>query len=41
LLNNGVLKPGSKGYISLAHSDTDLDETARAFDAAMARVAQL
>jgi glutamate-1-semialdehyde 2,1-aminomutase len=40
LLNNGVLKPGSKGYASLAHSDADLAETARVFDAAMAKVAR-
>jgi glutamate-1-semialdehyde 2,1-aminomutase len=40
LLNNGVLKPGSKGYASLAHSDADLAETAKAFDAAMAKVAR-
>jgi glutamate-1-semialdehyde 2,1-aminomutase len=40
LLNQGVLKPGSKGYAGLAHSDADLEATARAFDAAMARVAR-
>jgi glutamate-1-semialdehyde 2,1-aminomutase len=40
LLNHGVLKSPSKGYTSLVHSDADLDETARAFDAAMAKVAQ-
>jgi glutamate-1-semialdehyde 2,1-aminomutase len=39
LLHHGVLKPTSKGYISLAHSDADIEETAQAFDAAMARVA--
>jgi glutamate-1-semialdehyde 2,1-aminomutase len=39
LLNHGVLKPASKGYISLAHSDADIEETAKAFDAAMAKVA--
>ena len=41
LLNHGVLKPSSKGYVSLAHSDADIEETARAFDAAMARVAKV
>ncbi|MGQ4810446.1 Glutamate-1-semialdehyde 2,1-aminomutase [Candidatus Entotheonellaceae bacterium PAL068K] len=40
LLNHGVLKPPSKGYISLAHSDADIEETAQAFDAAMAQVAR-
>jgi len=40
LLNHGVLKPTSKGYISLVHSDTDVAETAKAFDAAMAQVAR-
>lgn len=40
LLTYGVLKPASKGYCSLGHSDADLDETAKAFDAAMAKVAQ-
>jgi len=39
LLNHGVLKPASKGYISLVHSDADMAETAKAFDAAMAQVA--
>jgi glutamate-1-semialdehyde 2,1-aminomutase len=39
LFNQGVLKPGSKGYASLAHSDADLAATAKAFDAAMAKVA--
>ena len=39
LLNHGVLKPASKGYISLVHSDADVAETAKAFDAAMAQVA--
>jgi glutamate-1-semialdehyde 2,1-aminomutase len=40
LLNHGVLKPTSKGYISLVHSDADMAETAQAFDAAMAQVAR-
>jgi glutamate-1-semialdehyde 2,1-aminomutase len=40
LLNHGVLKPASKGYISLVHSDADVAETAKAFDAAMAQVAR-
>jgi glutamate-1-semialdehyde 2,1-aminomutase len=40
LLRHGVLKPASKGYISLVHSDGDLEVTATAFDAAMAQVAQ-
>lgn len=40
LLNHGVLKPASKGYISLLHSDADIAETAKAFDAAMAEVAR-
>ena len=40
LLNHGVLKPTSKGYISLVHSDADVAETAKAFDAAMAHVAR-
>jgi glutamate-1-semialdehyde 2,1-aminomutase len=40
LLNHGVLKSPSKGYTSLVHSDADLEETANAFDAAMAKVAQ-
>lgn len=40
LLNHGILKPASKGYASLAHSDADLAETAKAFDAAMAKVAR-
>jgi hypothetical protein len=35
-----VLKPASKGYISLLHSDADVAETTRAFDAAMAHVAR-
>jgi glutamate-1-semialdehyde 2,1-aminomutase len=38
LLHHGVLKPASKGYISLMHSDTDIADTAKAFDAAMAQV---
>ncbi len=41
LLNLGVLKPLSKGYASLVHSDADLEETANAFDAAMAKVARI
>jgi glutamate-1-semialdehyde 2,1-aminomutase len=41
LLQHGVLKSPSKGYVSLVHSDADLQETAKAFDAAMAKVAQL
>jgi glutamate-1-semialdehyde 2,1-aminomutase len=40
LLRHGVLKPVSKGYISLVHSDADVAETAKAFDAAMAHVAR-
>jgi glutamate-1-semialdehyde 2,1-aminomutase len=40
LLTHGVLKPSSKGYISLAHSDADLDATAKGFDAAIAEVAR-
>lgn len=40
LLEHGVLKSPSKGYLSLAHTDADLEETARAFDTAMATVAQ-
>jgi len=40
LLNHGVLKPASKGYISLVHSDADVADTAQAFDAAMAQVAR-
>jgi hypothetical protein len=35
-----VLKPASKGYISLVHSDGDVAETAKAFDAAMVQVAR-
>jgi glutamate-1-semialdehyde 2,1-aminomutase len=41
LLRHGVLKSHSKGYISLAHSDADLDETARVFDTAMGEVARV
>lgn len=41
LVANGVLKPAAKGYASLVHSDDDLAETAKAFDAAMAQVARL
>ena len=40
LMANGVLKPAAKGYASLVHSDEDLAETAKAFDTAMAQVAQ-
>lgn len=40
LLSHGVLKPASKGYISLVHSDADIEETARGFDAAIAEVAR-
>lgn len=40
LLTHGVLKSPSKGYVSLAHSDADIDTTARAFDVAMAKVAE-
>jgi len=39
LLNHGVLKPASKGYVSLMHSEADIADTARAFDIAMAQVA--
>ncbi len=41
LLQHGVLKSLSKGYISLVHSDADLEQTAQVFDAAMADVAAL
>ena len=41
LMANGVLKPSAKGYASLVHSDEDLAETAKVFDAAMAEVARL
>ena len=41
LMANGVLKPSAKGYASLVHSDEDLTETAKVFDAAMAQVAKL
>jgi len=41
LMANGVLKPAAKGYASLVHSDEDLAQTAKAFDAAMAQVARL
>jgi glutamate-1-semialdehyde 2,1-aminomutase len=40
LLQHGVLKPASKGYISLLHSAADVAETTQAFDAAMAHVAR-
>ncbi|HEY5869008.1 MAG TPA: aminotransferase class III-fold pyridoxal phosphate-dependent enzyme, partial [Candidatus Tectomicrobia bacterium] len=40
LLHHGVLKPASKGYISLLHSAADVAETTQAFDAAMAHVAR-
>ena len=40
LMASGVLKPAAKGYASLVHSDEDLAETAKAFDAAMAQVAR-
>lgn len=40
LLKQGVLKSPSKGYLSLVHSDADLNDTANAFDAAMAEVAR-
>jgi glutamate-1-semialdehyde aminotransferase len=40
LLRNGILKSASKGYISLVHSDEDLEETARIFDQAMGEVAK-
>ena len=40
LLANGILKSSSKGYISLVHSDADLEETAQIFDKAMATVAE-
>jgi len=40
LLYHGVLKPSSKGYVSLVHSDADIAATAKAFDAAMAKVAR-
>jgi glutamate-1-semialdehyde aminotransferase len=38
--HHGVLKPASKGYISLLHSAADVAETTQAFDAAMAQVAR-
>ena len=41
LMAKGVLKPSAKGYASLVHSDEDMDETAKVFDAAMAGVARL
>jgi glutamate-1-semialdehyde 2,1-aminomutase len=41
LVQHGVLKPASKGYVSLVHSDDDLEATASAFDAAMATVASM
>ena len=41
LMANGVLKPSAKGYASLMHSDEDLAETEKVFDAAMAEVARL
>lgn len=41
LLQHGILKPASKGYISLVHSDSDIAATAKAFDAAMADVARV
>jgi glutamate-1-semialdehyde 2,1-aminomutase len=41
LLDHGVLKPTSKGYVSLVHSDADITATAQAFDAAMAEVARI
>jgi glutamate-1-semialdehyde 2,1-aminomutase len=39
LLNEGVLKSQSKGYVSLAHTNTDIEETAKAFDIAMGKAA--
>ncbi len=39
LLNQGVLKSLSKGYVSLAHTDSDIEETAKAFDIAVGKVA--
>jgi glutamate-1-semialdehyde aminotransferase len=39
LLNQGVLKPLSKGYVSLAHTDSDIEETAKTFDIATGQVA--
>jgi glutamate-1-semialdehyde 2,1-aminomutase len=39
LLNQGVLKSLSKGYVSLAHTDSDIAETAKAFDVAIGKVA--
>jgi glutamate-1-semialdehyde 2,1-aminomutase len=39
LLKHGVLKSLSKGYVSLAHTDTDIEETAKAFDIAMEKAA--
>jgi glutamate-1-semialdehyde 2,1-aminomutase len=39
LLNQGVLKSLSKGYVSLAHTDADIEETAKAFDIAIGKVA--
>jgi glutamate-1-semialdehyde aminotransferase len=39
LLNQGVLKSLSKGYVSLAHTGSDIEETAKAFDIAVDKVA--
>jgi glutamate-1-semialdehyde 2,1-aminomutase len=41
LLHHGVLKSASKGYVSLVHSEADIAATAKAFDAAMAKVARI
>lgn len=41
LLNLGVLKSPSQGYVSLVHSSADIEATGKAFDAAMAMVAQM
>jgi len=38
-LRRGVVKAVNKIYVSLAHSDTDVDETLAVFDAALAAVA--
>ncbi|GIX47387.1 MAG: aspartate aminotransferase family protein [Candidatus Tectimicrobiota bacterium] len=40
LLQHGVLKSLSKGYISLAHGEAELEATAQAFDAVLAAMAR-
>jgi glutamate-1-semialdehyde 2,1-aminomutase len=41
LLQHGILKSASKGYLSLVHSDADLEESAHIFDKAIAEVAKV